>query len=74
MEARPSGLALALTALVVIAYLGLIVFDAVAPGAMAADTLGAVPLSFVLAFLLIVGVVAVTSLYVAAANRAEDRR
>jgi uncharacterized membrane protein (DUF485 family) len=62
-----------LTALILAAFFGFIVLAAASPATLAAPTIGAIPLSFVLTTALILGTILVTGLYVLAANTKERR-
>jgi len=65
-------LGVALTAVVVVIYFGFLIFAATSPGLLMQPVVGALPLSFFLAAILIVGAIALTGLYVLRANAAED--
>jgi uncharacterized membrane protein (DUF485 family) len=63
------GLRFGFAGLLVIAFFSLYCFAAVAPGAMAAPSLGGLPLSLVLATVMILFTVTITGLYVLIANK-----
>ena len=65
---RNLGLRFGFAGLLVIAFFGLFGFAAAAPGAMAAPSLGGLPLSLVLATAMILFSVAITGVYVLVAN------
>jgi uncharacterized membrane protein (DUF485 family) len=64
-------LGLTLSAIVIVAFFGFLLLAATAPSLLMQPVAGAVPLSFLLAAALIVGVIALTGLYVLRANAAE---
>ena len=66
-------ISLGLTAIVMVAFFGLLLLGAFAGPLLATPVWGAVPLSFVLGFAFIVGVVLLTGLYAWGCNAAETR-
>ncbi len=66
---RNVGLRFGFAIVLMIAFFGLFGFAAAAPGAMAAPSLGGLPLSLILATAMILFSVAITGLYVLIANR-----
>ncbi len=62
------GLRFGFAATIIVVFMALLVFAAVAPGAMATPVIGAIPLSLVLASALIVFCVALTGTYVLLVN------
>ena len=63
------GLRFGFAAVLAIAFFSLLGLGAMAPGAMAAPVVGAIPLSLVLAFAMILFAVALTGVYVLVANQ-----
>jgi uncharacterized membrane protein (DUF485 family) len=65
-------LGIVLSCVVAVLYFAFVVFAALSPGMLTQPVIGAVPLSFILAALLIVGAIGLTGLYVIRANALED--
>lgn len=61
-----------LTIVVAVAFYGLLLLGAFAGRLLATPIIGHIPLSFILGWGFIIGIVLVTALYAAHANRAED--